>query len=131
MKQITYRMLQQSAKWMKDLPVELTRYGKVVAIISSPEKILENISPPDKPETLYIKVEPPLPHAEIKPEIVDQVDPEDSLDIGRCVIPNCALKGPMRYDWMAYNENIGEMAKAPSYACKKHYLGFLKIKDAL
>lgn len=38
MKHITYRELQTNTAWMSELPVALTRYGKVVAIINKPEE---------------------------------------------------------------------------------------------
>lgn len=129
-------MLQQSAKWMADLPVELIRYGKVVAIISSPEKFLENNTTENLVQLHQITAAVPDETPKVKyfpaqKDFSEEIDQEDPLDIARCVMPNCALKGPKRPDWMTYNEVIGEMVKSPSYACKKHYLAFLKIKDTL
>lgn len=91
MKQITYRMLQQSAKWMVDLPVELTRYGKVVAIISSPEKNLENKKIASDPEVIVTQSQPMdiVP----KPEVAEQI-----------VRP--AL-------WKCSHGNIGKLCKDP------------------
>lgn len=36
MKQITMKELQTNISWLSDLPIELTRYGKVVAVIMPP-----------------------------------------------------------------------------------------------
>lgn len=116
---------------LKDLPFEITNHNVPIALVTAisdkPIKILKNISPPDKPEIISIKVEP----APYIPPAQQEVVVEDPLDIGRCVFRGCPMKGPMRQDWKEWNEVIAETVSRPSYACKKHYLAFLKVKDTL
>lgn len=70
MKQINYRMLQQSAKWMKDLPVELVRYGKVIAIIQNPTVTLKTTSPTAKIK----KLENPIIAEPTKPVVAPVIE---------------------------------------------------------
>lgn len=50
---ITYRQLQTNAEWMAHLPVAITRYGRVVAIISVPS---DNVTVTN--ENLTVRLEP-------------------------------------------------------------------------
>jgi hypothetical protein len=42
LKQITFRELQTNTKWLDELPVEVTRYGKVIATILGKGKLVES-----------------------------------------------------------------------------------------
>ena len=111
MKQITYRELQQSAKWMKYLPVELTRYGKVVAIISKPPT---NSDPQPTPQT---EIKAPTP----APEPVYQHEPPAPPVTGRCIIPFCRGYGPYRDDFSVWDEVFGEDRTVKGFVCNTHY----------
>ena len=103
MKQITFRQLQTRLPRLNELPVQITRY----------EKVIEILVPAYQLEDVTAKVKVLQQHSE---NVVE--DPDSRL--GKCANPRCkAFRELARDQFLAFHEVLGEMKKIDDLVCKK------------
>lgn len=132
MKQITFRELQTKLPDVKDDPVEITRYGKVVAVLVHPDMLSRTITGTyilDRRDVTATKSDVTAtfkknPHmVEVLQQLPKNLTATPKYELeptmaGRCQAPNCKTIGDL-FDGEYKEWYEGELKTKPMLLCKK------------